>query len=154
MSDNFKNELRIFYLTPRSIVDKLEYLLEFVQSNNPDLLFLTETWMDSSVPLNSHLLDGYKIIRYDRPEKFKVKYNKPGNGGGIAVLFKEKLIIEKYNGIKENTEEIFWVLVKGSKGLLVGTVYNTDYCDLMKSKNVNTVVVARFVVSGDVLRLR
>ena len=65
-----KNQLRIFHLNPRSIVDKLEHLLEFVQSNNPDLLFMTETWMDNSVAPNSHLLDGYKIIRHDRPEKF------------------------------------------------------------------------------------
>ena len=97
--------------------------------------------MDSSVPLNSHLIDGYKILRYDRPEKFKVKYNKPGNGGGIAVLFKENLIVEKYNGIKEDTEEILWVLVKGCKGLLVGTVYNTEYCELLKSKNENESII-------------
>ena len=137
LKHNPNSELRIFHLNPRSIVDKLENLLEFVQSNKPDLLFLTETWMDSSVPQNSHLLDGYKIIRYDRPEKFKVKYNKPGNGGGIAILYKENLIVEKYNGIREDTEEIFWVLVKGSKGLLVGTVYNTEYCELIKSKKEN-----------------
>ena len=97
--------------------------------------------MDSSLPLNSHLVDGYKILRYDRPEKFKVKYNKPGNGGGIAVLFKENLIVEKYNGIKEDTEEILWVLVKGCKGLLVGTVYNTEYCELLKSKNENESII-------------
>ena len=137
LKHNPNSELRIFHLNPRSIVDKLENLLEFVQSNKPDLLFLTETWMDSSVPQNSHLLDGYKIIRYDRPEKFKIKYNKPGNGGGIAILYKENLIVEKYNGIREDTEEIFWVLVKGSKGLLVGTVYNTEYCELIKSKKEN-----------------
>ena len=47
--NNPKNELRIFHLNPRSVVDKLEYLLEFVQSNNPDLLFINETWMNSSV---------------------------------------------------------------------------------------------------------
>merc|ERR1711972_1093772 len=33
------------------------------------------------------------------------------------------------------------VLVKGCKGLLVGTVYNTEYCELLKSKNENESII-------------
>ena len=52
-------------------------------TNNVDLLFLTETWLNSNVIDSNFCPLGYNIIRNDRL----------GRGGGVAVIFKNSLKI-------------------------------------------------------------
>ena len=138
---NTKNDqvLTIHHLNCRSSVNKEEEILNYTEEHDPDLICLTETWMDESVVLTSHIPPGYKIIRNDRSEKFKEKYGKNG-GGGIAILYKKHLIVEKINLIKEETEEILWLNVKVKKGLILGILYNTGYCDLLSEKNGESIL--------------
>ena len=98
------------------------------------MLLITETKLDDSVSKNFCEPPGYKILRKDRSENFKRKYNMTGLGGGIAVLFKKDLKVEIFTKNKEETEEILWVYVKGKKSFLVGLIYNTNYCKLMCNK--------------------
>ena len=56
----------------------------------PDIICLTETWMDDSVTKNAYIPEGYKIIRKDRSESYKQKYGR-NKGGGIAILYKENI---------------------------------------------------------------
>ena len=69
-----KNDLLIALINCRSVVNKEEELQIFIDNLNPDILCLTETWMDESVPKSSHIPTGYKIIRKDRTELFHQKY--------------------------------------------------------------------------------
>ena len=91
--------------------------------------------MDESVSDAFCVPPGFSIIRKDRSEKFKQKYNMTGLGGGIAILFKKEFNVEIFKKNKEETEEIIWVYVKGKKSFLLGLVYNTKYCKLMCEKN-------------------
>ena len=59
----------------------------------------------------------------------------PGHGGGIALLYKENLLIDKLELVKNEFEEILWIKIKGKNPLLLGTVYITDYCDMLKDKS-------------------
>ena len=61
---------------------------------DPDVICLTETWMDDSVPKTAYIPQGYKIIRKDRSENYKQKYGR-NKGGGVAVLHKEHIKVEK-----------------------------------------------------------
>ena len=79
------------------------------------------------------------MIRNDRSDTFKDKYGKTG-GGGVAVLFKKELNVEKMNLVKEESEEILWVNVKVKKGLILGTLYNTNYCDLLNDKKGESIL--------------
>ena len=139
--ENTKNDkvLKIHHLNCRSSVNKEEEIFNYIEEYEPDLLFLTETWFDKSVVLTSHIPPGYKMIRNDRSETFKEKYGK-NSGGGIAVLFKKQLNVEKIDLMKEETEEILWVNVKVKKGLIVGTLYNTGYCDLLNDKKGESIL--------------
>ena len=79
------------------------------------------------------------MIRNDRSDAFKDKYGKNG-GGGIAVLYKKELCVEKINLVKEEAEEILWVNVKVKKGLVLGTLYNTNYCELLNDKKGESIL--------------
>ena len=76
-----------------------------------------------------HIPDGYKMIRRDRSDKFKQKYGK-SNGGGIAVLYKKELTVQKLN-INDDTEESLWVEVKADPNFIIGTVYRANYTELL-----------------------
>ena len=97
-------------------------------------MLITETKLDDSVSDTICEPPGFKIIRKDRSENFKSKYNMTGVGGGIAILHKKDLKVEIFAKNKEETEEILWVYVKGKKSFLLGLVYNTSYCKLMWDK--------------------
>ena len=139
--ENTKNDkvLKMHHLNCRSSVNKEEEIFNYIEEYEPDLLFLTETWFDQSVVLTSHIPPGYGMIRNDRSDSFKEKYGKNG-GGGIAVLFKKQLNVEKIDLVKEEIEEILWVNVKVKKGLMVGTFYNTGYCDLLNDKKGESIL--------------
>ena len=61
-----KKELVIIHLNCRSILNKPEELDHIIQETDADIIALTETWMDSSVPQQAHVPEGYCIIRKDR----------------------------------------------------------------------------------------
>ena len=99
------------------------------------MLLLTESKLDESVSDNFCEPPGYRILRKDRSDNFKKKYNMKGSGGGLAILYKKDLNVEIFSKNKEETEEIMWVYVKGKKNFILGLVYNTNYCKLMCDKN-------------------
>ena len=131
------NQMKIFHINCRGTIGKIEELFQFIEENDPDFLCMTETKLDESISDCSCEPPGYKIIRKDRSEQFKSKYNMTGLGGGVAILYKKGLKVEIFTKNKEETEEILWVYAKGKKSFLIGVVYNTNYCKLMCEKMEN-----------------
>ena len=127
--------MKIHHINSRGTIGKTEEIYQYIDENDPDILLITETKMDESMPDRLFEPPGFKIIRKDRSDKFKNKYNMKGLGGGVAVLHKKGLKVEIFSKNKEETEEILWVYVKGKKSFLLGVVYNTNYCKLMCNKN-------------------
>ena len=127
-------EMLILNLNCRSICNKFEEILHIISKLDPDILCLTETWFDSSVPAEGFVPDGYKIIRKDRSEDFKQKYGK-NKGGGIAIIYKSHLKLERKDYMTDKIEEILWVQVKGKQSFMLGTIYRPEYTDMMKVEN-------------------
>ena len=121
-----KNELLIIHLNCRSLVRKEEELQNILELLDPDIICLSETWFDLSVPINSHIPEGYNIIRKDRTENFQQKYKKK-NGGGVAILYKSKLNVNIKNPLNDDTEDILWAEVKMKKSFLLGVPYRPDH---------------------------
>ena len=121
--------LLILHYNCRSILNKIEDLYNIIKILNPSIICLTETWLDSSTKDNAYIPDGYKMIRRDRSDKFKQKYVK-SDGGGIAVLYKKELTVQKLN-INDDTEESLWVEVKADPNFIIGTVYRANYTELL-----------------------
>ena len=134
-----RNELVIINMNCRSILNKREELEHIINETNADLIILTETWMDDSVPKQSYIPDGYKILRKDRCSEFKQKYGR-NKGGGIALLYKEKIKIEKKDYLTEEIEEIMWVHVKIKQSFMLGIIYRADYTDALEESLEETVI--------------
>ena len=126
-----KKELVIIQLNCRSILNKPEELDHIIQETDADIIVLTETWMDSSVPQQSCVPEGYCIIRKDRSENFKQKYGKLG-GGGIAIIHKENIKVERKKYLTDETEEILWVQIKVKESFMLGVIYRSEYTDVIK----------------------
>ena len=73
----------ILHFNCQSIMNKIDELKDICNTLKPTLVFLTETWMDSSVPKNFITPEGYNIIRKDRSENFKQRY---GKANGVESL--------------------------------------------------------------------
>ena len=127
-------ELLIIHINCRSILNKSEELQLIIDMINPDIICLTETWLDASVPPNSHIPTGYKIIRKDRSPDFQQKYKK-NRGGGVAILYRSHLTVVTKEKLCDSTEEMLWVQVRGKETFLLCVIYRPDYSDLLNPQN-------------------
>lgn len=80
-----ESKLSCVYLNARSLANKLDFFHYeiFVSNNFPDVVFVTETWLDESYP--NSLFDcknDYQIFRKDRVN---------GGGGGVAIFVKNSI---------------------------------------------------------------
>ena len=152
------NDFKILNLNSRSILNKAEELLHILKEINPDIVCLTETWLDQSTPQNNFIPNGYSMIRKDRTEAFKQKYGR-NRGGGVAVIHKENLKIEIKSHLTNKTEEILWVEVKGKQNFLLSVVYRPDYCDILFDEEIESIleesvrkateITNRVIITGD-----
>lgn len=153
------NEMLILNINCRSILNKTEEIEQILNKLDPDIVCITETWLDNSVPAQGFIPDGYKIIRKDRSDDFKQKYGR-NKGGGIAVLYKSHLKVEKKEYMSDKVEEILWVHVKRKQSFMLGVIYRSEYTDVMKvtedgeskiEENVRkaTEISDRIIITGD-----
>ena len=122
---NSSEEFLIINMNSRSLVNTYEELEFICEQLKPDLICITETWLDDSSPQNAYIPTGYKVIRKDRSKDFKKKYNK-SSGGGIAIFHKEHIILEKKTFLTDKTEEILWVQPKIKESFLLGLIYKPN----------------------------
>lgn len=73
------NCIKIAHINIRSLVPKLNDLVQFVVEHNLDVLIISETWLGSAVHESHVSVDGYRIFRKDRD----------GRGGGVAILLRD-----------------------------------------------------------------
>ena len=73
--------ISIHHINSRGTVGKIEEVFQYTEENDPDILLISETKLDESVSNTFVEPPGYKIIRKDRSENFKKKYNMTGLGG-------------------------------------------------------------------------
>ena len=73
----------VLYFNARSLKNKIDELNTRCKQkqHNPDLIVITETWLDHSIPDSFLSVPGYNILRCDRDS----------NGGGVAFYFKSSI---------------------------------------------------------------
>lgn len=76
-----RNSMGFLHVNVRSLVPKMDQLKVWVESSNPHVLVLTETWLRNSVSYPDTSITGYNLFRQDRSSK----------GGGVAIYSKEHL---------------------------------------------------------------
>ena len=126
-------EMLIIHMNCRSILNKEEELKNIVEDLDPDIITLSETWLGDHIPAQTCVPDGYKIIRKDRSDDFKQKYGR-NRGGGVAVLYKQHIKVEKNRYTTDQVEEILWCQVKMRESFMLGVVYRAEYTDIIEDK--------------------
>lgn len=76
-----RKNLGYLHINARSLLPKMDQLKLWVNSSNPDVLVITETWLKMSIPYPDLFLPGYNLFIQDRSSK----------GGGVAIFTKEYL---------------------------------------------------------------
>ena len=77
--------LKLYYCNCRSLLPKLDELKIMIQSEKPDLLAFTETWLHPGIAESEVCLEGYHLFRHDRD----------GHGGGVALYVGESISVSK-----------------------------------------------------------
>jgi len=112
----------------RSLANKLDEIEVRAVSLNPDLIVLTETWLDSDTPDESVTLSGYAVARKDR-NKF---------GGGIIIYVSLKFCFDVIDSntvpsISACDTEILPVYFTSLK-LLIVCIYHPFWKDAIKNE--------------------
>ena len=62
---------------------KLTQVKVYISTYKHDLICLSETYLDSSIPENVIQIEGYNLVRVDHPDNIK--------RGGVCIYYKESL---------------------------------------------------------------
>ena len=133
-----KGEMVIIHLNCRSAVNKETELEMIIELYKPDIICLCETWYDESLSQNI-CPNGYHIIRKDRNDQFKQKYKKQ-HGGGLAVIYREDLIVEYQAKFSDPVEDIMWVKVKSQKNFWLGVLYRPNYSMILNEEQGESIL--------------
>ena len=76
-------ELSIIHFNARSLLPKFDELCVLVESNQPDIICITETWLCTDVLDNEISIPGYNTYRQDRNR----------HGGGTLMYIKCELVV-------------------------------------------------------------
>ena len=101
LKNTVDKKVKIHHINCRGTLGKKEEIFQYIEENKPDFLLISESKLDESVSDGFCVPPGFNIIRKDRSEKFKQKYNMTGLGGGIAILFKKEFNVEIFKKIKK-----------------------------------------------------
>ena len=108
---NVLHKLKIAHLNIRSLRNT-SYLIEtkeLVKSHKIDVLTMSETWLNSTVPNGEIAIDDYKIFRQDRLHK---------KGGGVCAFVKKVLKVTIINELTNTSESNFqqlWIKLQNKK---------------------------------------
>ena len=117
-SASFKgvNGVTMAHLNIRSLVKNIDELRQFTHMNNPGILTLSETWLDSSISDEEIAIVNYSLERKDRCR----------NGGGTAIYLHERFVYDRLPLSSEFSNlELVTCSVKlpRSRPLLICSVY-------------------------------
>lgn len=136
--------LRILNVNCRSVVNKATELETLLLTHYPDLVTLTETWLNSTVFDSEIIPPGYNLFRKDRGSK----------GGGVAVVFKSCLTVIRMPDIPQ-VEGLFCKIYHNNIQYVVASIYRPPnssievITELKKYLCTHAKPGARIILSGD-----
>ena len=117
----YKGHTFVFWNT-RSLVPRLEEVQRIIDKAQPEIIGLTETWLNPNIDNPQVEFDKYIMIRSDRTSASLKK-----GGGGLVVYYRDNLEIVS---LPEHTRctpdiECMWVGLKliNTKLIVIGLVY-------------------------------
>ncbi len=109
--------LTLFYTNARSLLKKRDELIVYVKTENPDIICITETWLNIS---DKHLISEVNIPGYNM--FLNCRENK--RGGGVLMYIKDYINATEINRISSAAYEAVFVNLKiNGKHIIVATIY-------------------------------
>ena len=106
------NSCSIYYSNCRSILPKIDNLRAVADSQNPDILVLTETWLDATIKDHEIFIPNYSITRRDRSR----------HGGGLIMYIRDSIPI--LSMVRHPNIELILTRIQLRQGvLMVGLLY-------------------------------
>ena len=142
--------LSMAHLNIRGIRFSLDEIKIFLGNKTPDVLALSETWLNEIIDDAELAVEGYVLIRKDR------RY---GNGGGVAAYIKSNRAFTERPELCCNNLEILWfeINIPKSKPVLIASVYrppSTSDADMFFNYNFETLLQSipiqeEYLILGD-----
>nr|CAH7740217.1 unnamed protein product [Callosobruchus chinensis] len=107
-------QLSIAFVNVRSLVPHFADFSYFLESQDLDIVGVSETWLNSDVPTNLLNVKNYTFLRKDRV----------GRGGGVGMYISNNLEFSVVLSESSFTLEELWVEVKlGKLSYVIGSLY-------------------------------
>ena len=135
-------------MNARSIVNKLIELELCVNFERPDILGITETWLDSRIADSELAFEGYTLIRRDREDSVKVR------GGGVLLYIKNELNPVIRSELKcSKVETLFCSIQCNGENTMIGICYRPPDTDASSDVEFHSLIDSinskYLVVMGD-----
>lgn len=140
--------LNLFYTNARSIIKKRDELVAYVMSEKPDIISITETWLNIS---ENHLISEVNIPGYNM--FLNCRENK--RGGGVMLYIKDTISATEIKKENRSAYESVYVKIKINKTyLIIATIYRPPKMTLENDKllyeELETVVKTKTsIICGD-----
>lgn len=114
------SSLSVHILNAHSVNNKANILQHYIVDNDIDLFLITETWLSKTSNINKVVLGnlvpaGYKILHEPRGKR---------RGGGVAIVFKECLNLQRQDAAQFSSFDHIEVLIKtGNDCIRAVTIY-------------------------------
>ena len=110
--------LHVIHLNVRSLFNKISELKIIAKKSNAAVICITESWLSDYHTDNSVRIEGYSLLRKDRPS----------HGGGVCAYIRDGIGYNPRNDLSCENQEDLWfeILLKKSKPLYIGVIYRTD----------------------------
>lgn len=149
--------MHVIYKNVRGLRTKLDFFRNSVYNCNSDVIFLSETWLNSCISNNELGICNYNIFRSDRSTDNFVR----GGGVSLAVCNTYKCELIPTDDIP-NIEHVFVLLIVGNTKFILCCVYippNSPYhiyaqfCELVENTihlhpNTNILLIGDFNLSN------
>ena len=99
--------------------------------NDPDVVFVTETWTSSDTLDSELCMTGYELYRFDRRHR---------RGGGCIIYAKNDLNVVKIDIDIFDTESIWCKIVARKEEVVIGVSYNSPSSSDTCRNNLNNIV--------------
>ena len=106
--------LHFIHLNINSLLPKIDELRHIAKETKVQVIGISETKIDNSVPNEEISIEGYDILRLDRNRR----------GGGVACYIRNDISFNQINAFPTETENIFFdIFLPNSHSITVGIFY-------------------------------
>ena len=133
------------YFNAHSIVNKIDELQLLIEAEHPDVIGISETWLEDNIVDNDLIVNDYNIYRHDRVKKI---------GGGVLLLVWKGIKTIIREDLTNKFNEIVWCdLITINRKLIIGVCYRSPSITIEDEKNLydllNVVSKENFILMGD-----